>query len=106
LKVSPRALKLGKVVFGNASVSKHKKITIANKSKTTPVTFSSIVASGDFAAVNGCGATIRPKSKCSLNVTFKPTALGSRGGTLTIRSNASNSPSSVGLNGIGTQAKK
>jgi len=68
--------------------------------------FSSIVASGDFAAVSGCGATIRPKSKCSVTVTFKPTALGSRGGTLTIRSNANNSPSSVGLTGIGTQAKK
>jgi hypothetical protein len=105
LKVSPRALKLGKVVFGNGSVSKPKKVTISNKSKTTPVTFSSIAASGDFAIVNGCGATIRPKSKCSVTVRFKPTALGSRGGTLTIRSNANNSPSSVGLTGVGTQAK-
>jgi hypothetical protein len=55
--------------------------------------------------VNGCGATIGPKSKCSVSITFKPTALGSRGGTLTIRSNANNSPTSVGLTGIGTQAK-
>lgn len=93
-------------MFGNDAVSKPKKITIANKSKTTPVTFSSIVASGDFAIVNGCGATLGPKSKCSVSATFKPTALGTRGGTLTIRSNADNSPSPVSLSGIGTQPKK
>jgi NHL repeat len=106
LKVSPHVLKLGKVVFENDAISKPKRVTIENKSKTTPVTFLSIVASGDFAAVSGCGATIRPKSKCSVSVTFKPTALGARGGTLSIKSNANNSPTSVGLTGIGTQAKK
>ena len=105
LKVSPHVLKLGKVVFGNGAVSKPRKITISNKSKTTRVTFSGIVSSGDFAMVNGCGTTIGPKSKCSVTITFKPTALGTRGGTLTITSNANNSPSSIGLTGIGTQAK-
>ena len=93
-------------MFGAGAVSKPKKITIANKSKTTPVTFSTIYASGDFAMVNGCGATIGPKSKCSVSITFKPTAPGARSGTLTIRSNADNSPSSVGLSGIGTQPKQ
>ncbi len=106
LKVSPHALKLGKVVFGAGKTGKPKKITIANKSKTTPVTFSGIATTGDFAIVNGCGATIGPKRKCSVTVTFKPTALGTRGGTLTVSSNADNSPSSVGLSGIATQAKK
>ncbi|WP_414643464.1 choice-of-anchor D domain-containing protein [Candidatus Binatus sp.] len=93
-------------MFGNGAVSKPQHVTIQNKSKTTAVTFSSIVASGDFAMVSGCGVTIGPKSKCSVTVTFSPTALGTRGGTLTIRSNANNSPSSVGLTGIGTQAKE
>ena len=106
LKVSPHVLKLGKVVFGNGAVSKPKKVTISNKSKTTPVTFTSIVASGDFAMVNGCGTTIGPKAKCSVTITFKPTALGTRGGTLTIRSNANSSPNSVGLTGIGTTQPK
>ena len=106
LKVSPHSLKLGKVVFGAGKSSKPKKVTLQNPSKTTPVTFSSIAASGDFAIVNGCGAALRPKGKCSVSVTFKPTAVGPAGGTLTIGSNADNSPSSVGLSGIGTQPKK
>jgi hypothetical protein len=94
------------VVFGNGAVSKPRQIKIANKSKTIAVTFSRIVASGDFAMVSGCGATIAPKSRCLVTVTFKPTAVGSRGGTLSIRSNANNSPSSIGLSGVGTQAKQ
>jgi len=106
LKVSPHALKLGKVVFGNDAASKPRKVTIQDKSKTTAVTFSRIAASGDFAIVNGCGATIRPKAKCTVTVRFSPTAFGTRDGTLTIDSNAINSPSSVGLIGEGTHAKK
>ena len=93
-------------MFGTGKTSKPKKVTLQNKSKTTPVTFSSILASGDFAIVNGCGAALRPKGKCSVSVTFKPTAVGPAGGTLTISSNADNSPSSVGLSGVGTQPKK
>ncbi|MGH7923405.1 MAG: choice-of-anchor D domain-containing protein, partial [Candidatus Binatus sp.] len=106
LKVAPRALKLGKVVFGNGAIGKPKHVTIANKSKTTPVTFASIAGTGDFAIVRGCGASLGPKSKCTVTVTFSPTALGTRSGTLTIYSNASNSPNIVGLSGIGTQPKK
>ncbi len=105
LKLSPRQLKLGKVVFGQGAVSKPGRVSIMNRSKTTPVTFSSVAASGDFAMVSGCGATIGPRSKCSVTVTFSPTGLGTRGGALTVRSNASNSPGSVGLTGSGTQAK-
>ena len=106
LKVSAGQLKLGKVVFGNGAVSKPQQVKLKNKSKTTPVTFSSIVTSGDFAMVSGCGATLGPKSKCSVTIRFSPTALGPREGMLTIESNASNSPSSVSLTGTGTQAKK
>jgi len=106
LKVSPNWLKLGKVVFGRGAVSKPRHVTIKNKSKHTPVTFSSIVTSGDFAMVNGCRATIRPQSKCSVTIRFSPTGYGWHGGTLTINSNASNSPNSVVLTGTGTHAKK
>jgi len=38
--------------------------------------------------------------------TLSVTVIGAHSGTLTIRSNANNSPTSVGLTGIGTQPKK
>jgi centrosomal CEP192-like protein len=105
LEVSPHKIDFGKVVFGNDAESKPHKVTIKNKSKTTPVTFSSIAASGDFTTVNGCGVTIDPKGKCEVTLRFKPTGLGKVDGTLTIDSNASNSPGSVNLTGKGITPK-
>jgi hypothetical protein len=106
LKVSPRALKLGNVVFGaGGGPSKPKHVTIANKSKTIPVTFVSIGANGDFDRVSGCGGAIAPKAKCTVTVTFSPTAMGPRAGTLTITDNATNSPQTVPLSGVGTAPK-
>jgi hypothetical protein len=104
--VSPHQIKFGKVVFGNNAVSKPHKVTIQNKSETTPVTFSIIGVSGDFRAQNRCGAIIAPDGKCVVTLSFSPTALGTRNGTLTINSNASNSSASVGLNGEGIVPKK
>ncbi|HYL58731.1 MAG TPA: choice-of-anchor D domain-containing protein [Candidatus Acidoferrales bacterium] len=105
LKVSPRALKLGNVVFGASGTSKPKHVTISNKSKTIPVTFIGIAASGDFARVNGCAGTIAPKAKCTVTVTFSPTVAGARSGMLTITDNATNSPQTVPLSGVGTAPK-
>ncbi len=95
---------MGKVREG--AVSKPRKVTIQNGSTTTPVTFTSIVANGDFAMVNGCGATIRPKGKCEVTVRFTPTALGARHGFLTITSNANNPQAVVNLSGTGTEQKR
>ena len=95
---------MGKVREG--AVSKPRKVTIQNGSTTTTVTFTSIVANGDFAMVNGCGATLRPKGQCKVTVRFTPTALGARYGTLTIGSNANNPQAVVNLSGTGTKPKK
>jgi NHL repeat len=106
LGVSPQSLKLGNVVFGGGKTSKPKRVVITNTSKTAPVTFASIVASGDFSDASGCGSTIAPRKKCNVSVKFLPTALGARSGTLTITSNATNSPIAVPLSGTGTTKKK
>jgi hypothetical protein len=61
----------------------------------------SIVVSGDFAETNGCGSSLAPAAICTINGTFKPTAGGSRTGTLTITDNAAGSPHTVNLTGTG-----
>jgi hypothetical protein len=94
------------VVFGGGKTSKPKRVVITNTSGTAPVTFASIVASGDFSDVSGCGSTIAPRKKCNVTVKFSPTALGARGGMLMITSNATNSPLAVPLSGTGTTRKK
>ena len=43
-----------------------------------------------------------PASRCTFTVTFKPTATGTRSGTVQITDNAAGSPHSVSLSGTGT----
>ena len=39
---------------------------------------------GDFAQTNTCGASLTAGASCTFSVTFKPTAVGSRGATLSV----------------------
>lgn len=70
-------------------------------------TITNIAATGDYSQTNNCPATLTAGQTCTINVTFTPTAEGSRNGTLTIMSNASASPtvtSTVTLFGTGTNS--
>jgi hypothetical protein len=58
--------------------------------------------SGDFPQTNNCGTSLAPGGNCTITVTFDPTAVGTRAGTLTITDNAPGSPHTVALSGIGT----
>ncbi len=73
-----------------------------------PLTINSIAASGDFAETS-TGATACPigpatlpaGGNCTINVTFAPTAVGARTGTLTVTDNAGGSPHTIPLTGTG-----
>jgi phospholipase C len=81
-------------------------VTIGNYDIAKPLTISSVVSSGDFSVVNQ-GCTQLPPNRgrpftCNLLVTFTPTALGTRGGSITITDNNPTSPQVVSLSGIGS----
>lgn len=73
-----------------------------------PLTINSIAASGDFAETS-TGATACPITpatlpaggNCTINVTFAPTVVGARPGTLTVMDNAGGSPHTIPLTGTG-----
>ncbi len=67
-----------------------------------PLSITSIAVSGDFAQTNNCGSKVNPGASCTLNVTFKPTATGTRSGALTINDDAAGSPHKVLLTGTGS----
>ena len=73
------------------------------------LTISSIATSGDFALASStkpCGSTLAAGKNCKITVTFTPTAVGMRTGTLTITDNSPSSPQTVALSGTGgLQAK-
>jgi hypothetical protein len=78
-----------------------KTLTITNHLNTELV-FSSIAASGDFAiASNTCGSGIAAGLKCTVGVTFTPTGVGQRSGTVTINDDAFGSPIVIALSGTG-----
>jgi hypothetical protein len=68
------------------------------------VTLNSIVISttGDFSvSTTTCGTSLAAKTNCTIKVVFKPTAKGTRTGTLSVADNASNSPQTSSLTGTG-----
>jgi hypothetical protein len=92
------------------TTSAAKTVTLTNTG-LGPLTITSIAASGDFAETS-TGATACPISPatlpatagsntCIINVTFAPTVVGARTGTLTITDNANGSPHTVPLKGSG-----
>jgi len=79
---------------------------ILNNGQTTAITINNIFGSGanpgDFKQTNDCGSTLAAGSSCTINVSFAPTATGTRSATLNVSDSAANSPQTVSLTGTGT----
>jgi hypothetical protein len=59
---------------------------------------------GDFSESDNCGGSVAAGANCAIRVTFTPSAVGTRTASLTLTSNASNSPQVVSLSGTGTSS--
>jgi len=68
--------------------------TLANNNLTA-LTITSITITGAFAQTNTCGTSLPATSKCTISVTYTPTATGTQTGVVTITDSASNSPQNV-----------
>ena len=85
-----------------STISGSQTITVHNTGAS--LTVSSVTAAGDFAQTNNCTSTLGVNGSCSVSVTFNPTAVGNRNGTLTVTDNSPTSPHVITLNGTGTGA--
>jgi len=98
LSLSPANLTFNDQKVGTTSQSQ----TIAlTDTGGAALTISSIVPSGDFLEADNCGSGVAAGAGCSINVTFLPTATGTRTGSITITSNAQGSPHTAKLTGNG-----
>jgi hypothetical protein len=98
------SLSVSSLTFGNQAVgttSAPQQITLSSAG-TASLSINSITLTGDFAGTNNCGSSVAAGSSCIINVTFSPTAVGSRSGTLTVIDDASSSPQTVLLGGTGS----
>jgi HYDIN/CFA65/VesB family protein len=75
--------------------------TLSNQGDA-PLTITSIAITGDFTQTNNCPASLAAGSSCSVQVSFTPTATGSRTGTLVVNDDDLSSPQqSTSLSGTG-----
>lgn len=98
--VSPSTLSFGSQVISTTSTGQT--LTVANTG-TAPLVISSVTTTGDFATSGNCG-NVPAGSNCSLTVTFTPTAIGSRTGTVALTNSTGGQSQVVRLSGMGTQA--
>ncbi len=96
--LSPASLDFGAQPVGTPTAAQP--ITLTNDG-ASPLAIAAIAVDGDFAQTNTCPPSLAPGASCSLAVTFTPTAAGALTGTLTLSTNAPDSPATVSLTGIG-----
>ena len=101
LNASTTSLNFANVNLGSNSILS---VTFTNAGNSN-VTVSGVSISGAGYAASGVstGQIVTPGQVATLNVTFTPAAAGSLPGTVTVTSNATNSPATVSLSGTGVQ---
>ena len=98
VSLSPTSLAFGAQPVQTTSAPQS--VTLTNTGNAT-LNVTNISAASDFAQTNSCGSSLSAGANCAINVTFTPTAVGSRGGALSISDNAAGSPHTVSLTGQG-----
>ncbi|WP_161570972.1 choice-of-anchor D domain-containing protein [Granulicella sibirica] len=99
LTASPTTLTFSTAIAITAT-SAPQPITLTNTGTTPyPIT---IGVTGDFTDTTTCPASLPAQATCTVNLTFAPTAPGTRGGLLTIASTSGAAPIYVGLTGTAT----
>jgi hypothetical protein len=101
LGTSPASLSFGTV---NVNSSSPLSTTLTNNGNSN-VTISSVAITGSGFADTGVAANtvLTPNQSITLNVTYAPTAAGNVTGSVTVSSNATNSPLTISLSGTGAQ---
>jgi hypothetical protein len=101
LQANPTSVSFGSVSTGSNAT----KPIILSNTGTAAVQISSIAASGTGFTVNGITVpfTLNAAATATLNAVFAPTAAGSVSGSVTVTSNATNSPLTISLTGTGAQ---
>jgi hypothetical protein len=98
----------GSISFGNQGVgtkSSAYTLTLKNTGNAS-LTINSLGVTGAnagdfFTSNNTCGSSVAAGANCTISVSFKPSASGSRGAALSLTDNAYGSPQTVSLSGKG-----
>ena len=105
--LSPTSLTIASQPVGATSAPQS---LILNNTGNAALSITSIDLSGpnpsDFAQTNNCGSSVAAGADCTINVTFQPTAAGTRSAAVTLIDDFSRSPHRVTVNGTGTAPRR
>ena len=92
--------------FGNVNVASTgtQNVTMTNAGNSNVTIGQVTVGGAGFNATGASGIILAPGQSTTLTSTFAPSASGAAAGSITVSSNASNSPSSISLTGMGVAA--
>jgi hypothetical protein len=96
--LTPASLAFPSQVVG--TISTPQVVTLSNTGASL-ISILQISYSGDFSETSNCGAALPVGGSCQISVTFIPTVAGNRAGELSITDNATGSPQTVPLSGVG-----
>ncbi|SNS31770.1 Transmembrane protein 131-like [Granulicella rosea] len=95
--LAPLSLSFAPQVLNTASAAQQ--VTLTNSGDVALTLIAASIASGDFTAVNGCGASLNAHSTCVIAVSFVPKSVGAQTGVLTVADQFRSQ--SVALSGAG-----
>jgi hypothetical protein len=98
VSLTPASLTFSITQVGGSSAAQT--LTLANAGNGALI-ISNIQATGDYSQTNNCPSTLAASSSCTFNITFTPTASGTRNGALTLTDNVPGSPQTVTFTGSG-----
>jgi hypothetical protein len=101
MTVTPGSLTFAAQEVGAASTAQT--ISVIN-SGAAVLTVSHIITPGDFTETDNCLGTVAIGAACSVQVTFLPSATGTRTGLVTIYGNVAGGQATAGLSGVGAPA--
>ena len=101
---SPTSLNFGSQAVGTTSAPLP--VILQNLNTKSALSITKIAISGanaaDFGQTSNCGSSVPAGGKCTINVTFTPSATGSRSAALQVKDNGGGGTQSVPLSGSGT----
>ncbi len=88
--------------FGNRAVGTSGNTVLTLQNTGTAGTVNGVAGTGDFSLVSTtCGGALAGGASCSITARFSPSALGTRNGSITVSTNAFDSPTQGALTGNG-----
>ena len=96
------------VAFGNVNISSTgtQTITLTNAGNHNVTIAQVLVAGAGFNSSAANGLTLAPGQSTTLTSTFTPAASGAANGSVTVTSNATNSPATIAMSGTGVDDQK